>query len=314
MGLLVKSAQLGKTSSAEPLMAVWFIQSLAEVDERLSNSIAILPWKGGSAELEAPALEAADAIIAYGGNTSIESIRSRVPYHKRFVAYGHKISFAMIGKEALTPDRMNHTITRLAEDVAIYDQQSCLSPQCVLIQEGGSVSPRQAAQFLSSELARLQIKRPRALLSSEEAMAIQAERSHYRLEEITGGGVAVFESVQSTSWTVIYHDQPGFVGSSLNRTVHVFACSQLEDGIEYLDPFREYLQSCGVAVGPTKLSELAPLLGKAGVNRICPLGSMNQTKAGWHHDGRFNLLDLIRFTDMERGTEEMAEQYDPDVE
>jgi hypothetical protein len=41
---------------------------------------------------------------------------------------------------------------------------------------------------------------------------------------------------------------------------------------------------------------------------------MNQAKPGWHHDGRFNLVDLIRYVDIEKGTEDLAEQYDPDVE
>jgi hypothetical protein len=41
---------------------------------------------------------------------------------------------------------------------------------------------------------------------------------------------------------------------------------------------------------------------------------MSRTPAGWHHDGRFNLLDLIRWTDIERSAEQDAERYDPDVE
>jgi hypothetical protein len=41
---------------------------------------------------------------------------------------------------------------------------------------------------------------------------------------------------------------------------------------------------------------------------------MNRAKPGWHHDGRFNLLDLIRFVDIEHTAEQDAERYDPDVE
>ncbi|HYK74535.1 MAG TPA: acyl-CoA reductase, partial [Pseudoneobacillus sp.] len=47
MGILLKSATIGKTSATEPLLPVLFTQSLAEVDEKLAETIAILPWKGG---------------------------------------------------------------------------------------------------------------------------------------------------------------------------------------------------------------------------------------------------------------------------
>jgi hypothetical protein len=88
----------------------------------------------------------------------------------------------------------------------------------------------------------------------------------------------------------------------------------LEGALPYIEPYQQYLQSCGVAVEPTRLYELAELLGAIGVNRMCTVGEMNRAKAGWHHDGRFNLIDLVRFTDVERNTELQAERYDPDVE
>lgn len=314
MGLLVKSAQLGKTSSAEPLMAVWFAESLAEVDERLAAAMAVVPWKGGDAELEEAAIEAAGTVVAYGGDAAVASLRARTPVHKRFVAYGHKISIALIGREALTPDRMRDTTMKLAEDVALYDQQSCMSPQSVWVEEGGAVTPRQFAESLAAELERLELRRPRAVLSEEEALAIRKVRTGGRIEEMNETGAAVYESADSTAWTVIYRDSPGLQPSPLNRTVHVFGCGRLEEGLPHLAPYRAYLQSCGVAVGPVRLFELAAALGEAGVNRLCPIGAMNQAKAGWHHDGRFNVLDLVRYVDVERGTEDAAEGYDPDVE
>jgi hypothetical protein len=39
------------------------------------------------------------------------------------------------------------------------------------------------------------------------------------------------------------------------------------------------------------------------------LGSMTAPEAGWHHDGRFNLLDLITLTEIESSAELSAELY-----
>lgn len=55
-------------------------------------------------------------------------------------------------------------------------------------------------------------------------------------------------------------------------------------------------------------------LGSLGVNRISALGEMNHVVPGWHHDGVFNLLDLVHVTDIEASAERYSEQFDPDIE
>lgn len=314
MGLLVKSANLGKTSMHEPLMAALFSQTLQEIDARLANAICVLPWKGGSADLEDATIEAADAVVVYGSNKAVEAIRPRVAQAKTFLSYGHKISFAMVGKEAVTPDRYFDTIHRLAEDASVYDQQSCLSPQAVFVEAGGVVDPQQFAQLLAAEMQRYHLKRPRAAVSDEEAMAIRAVRDQYEFQSLSNSDVQLYTSASDTAWTVIFHNQPGFNGSPLNRTVHVYACDSLEQAVSFIEPYKEFLQSCGVAVAPDRLFELAEILGAAGVTRISAIGEMNRAKPGWHHDGRFNLLDLVRIVDVEWTAEQGAERYDPDVE
>jgi hypothetical protein len=47
------------------------------------------------------------------------------------------------------------------------------------------------------------------------------------------------------------------------------------------------------------------------VTRICALGAMTSPAAGWHHDGRFSLLDLVRMVDIEASTESEAQRYTP---
>ena len=314
MGLLLKSAAIGKTSMAEPLFPVLFAQSLAEVDEQLTESIAILPWKGGTKELEEPAIDAAEAVIVYGSSKTVDSVRQIVPPSKKFLSYGHKISFALIGKEALTPDHYYETIYKIAEDVAIYDQQSCLSPQSILVETGGAIEPQQFAQMLAAELERYQKKRPRAMLNDEEAMSIQKTRNQFELEALHNQKVSVYASKEDTSWTVIFHKEAGFEGSPLNRTIHVFASEKLEEDIPKVRQYQQYLQSCGVALSPFRLLDMAEMLGSYGINRICSIGEMNRAKPGWHHDGGFNLLDLVRITDIERNVEQEMERFDPDVE
>jgi len=53
------------------------------------------------------------------------------------------------------------------------------------------------------------------------------------------------------------------------------------------------------------------MLGEAGVTRIAALGDMTAPEAGWHHDGRFNLSDLVQITEIDARAEAAADRLAP---
>lgn len=315
MTLLVKSASFGKTSFAEPLFPVLFGQSLLAVEPRLAGCLAIFPWKGGSKQaVEEAAAANTDATIAYGSDQSVKKVQALVPDGHLFLHYGYKISFALVGQESLATDRYQGTVNRAGADVAIYDQQSCLSPQCIFVERGGALSPKDFARALAADLASKQQRWPRAELDDQQATAINRLRAQFQLEAIDDDSLTVFSSPKKTDWTVVYHDQPTFTSSPLNRFIHVMAVDDLLTVPTYLKPYRQYLQTAGVAVAPKRLLPITDVLGQAGLCRITALGEMTRARPGWHHDGHFNLLDLLRFTDIESSAEGLAEHLDTDVE
>ena len=313
MGLLVKSPTLGKTSFAEPIMPALFVQTLAEIDPKLSNTIAILPWHSGE-KFESLCLEQADTIIVCGGKESVASVKSKAPLNKKILSYGYKIGFAVVGKEALTPDHYGQVIKKLAEDITTYDQQACLAPQSVFIEDEGIMTPQEFASILANELNNSQIKYPRAPIQEADKIAIKKMRQEAEIMAIKSGNTLVLRSDNSTDWTVVLHHNIGFRASPLNRTIHIYVVNDLTEIPSVLIPYQQYLQSAGVAVAPNRLFSLAGILGEVGVNRMSALGKMNHVASGWHHDGRFNLLDLVRVTDIEWGLENFSEIFDPDVE
>ncbi|MCV6600742.1 MAG: hypothetical protein OIF54_04115, partial [Cohaesibacter sp.] len=151
--LLVKSGTIGKVSTAEPLFAGWFAQLLAEVEPALTDCLAVIWWQGGDIERETALVKQADLVLGYGSNESLQSIRQRIPVTKRFLAYGHKVSFSMVGTQALSSNKAKPTARLAAYDIARYDQQGCYSPQMMFVEQGGSVSPERFAQYLAHELS-----------------------------------------------------------------------------------------------------------------------------------------------------------------
>lgn len=296
--LLVKSSSLGKVASEEPLFPALFVQSLAEVDERLAACFAITWWPHGVTELEEVAFGRAEAVVAYGSEAAITAVNARVPLGVRFIAYGHRLSFGVLGREWLSPKRIEELALRAGYDVAKYDQQGCLSPHVFYVERGGIVSPRDFAARLADALGQYQQVMPRGRISLIEAAAIRELRAACEFTE----DIALFESPGDTAWTVAYDENPQFDVSCLNRTIYVKPVDDVLQIPELVRPVRAYLQTCGVGLDPPRLEFLATALGRLGVDRVCPLGRMPDPSPAWHHDGRFNLLDLVRWTDLEPDT------------
>ncbi|CAB3693106.1 acyl-CoA reductase [Achromobacter pestifer] len=310
-GLLVKAGNIGKLPSAEPLFAGWFARLLAEVHPPLADCLAVVWWKGAGDE-DASALYAqADTVVACGGNASLQAIQRRLPVTTRFLAHGHKLGFGVVGATALDALKAPALARRAAWDVVRYDQQGCYSPHVFYVQRGGVVSPRDFAGYLAGELSNLQQRYPRRALDLEESAAVAKWRQSIEWKQPADDADALIGD-PAAAWSVAYIDKPqSLAPTALQRSIVVAGIDALDDVAPLVAAHDAFLQTAGVAASPEELYRLAGQLGSAGVTRISAIGSMSLPEAGWHHDGRFNLLDLVRMTEIEQSAEWAAEPFAP---
>lgn len=310
-GLLVKAGNIGKLPSAEPLFAGLFARLLAEIHPPLADCLAVVWWKGGD-EAQATALfERADLVLAYGGNDTLQQIREHVPITTRFLPYGHKLGFGLISRAALDARSATSTARAAAHDVVRYDQQGCYSPHVFYVERGGRIAPREFAQYVGGELANLQHRFARRRLSLEERAGVAGWRQGLELRALSAGNAELIGDAEAP-WCVAYIDEPlALAPSALNRTLQIVAVDSLDQIVDLVAAQRPFLQTVGLAAAPAELLRMAELLGAAGVTRIAAIGSMTAPEAGWHHDGRFNLLDLVRIVEIEQSAELAAEALAP---
>jgi len=308
-GLLVKAGNIGKLPSAEPLFAGWFARLLAEVHPPLADCLAVVWWRGAGDE-DASALYAqADTVVAYGGNDALHAIQRRLPVTARFLAHGHKLGFGVVSAMALDAQKAPALARRAAWDVMRYDQQGCYSPHVFYVQRGGKVSPRDFAGYLAGELSNLQRRFPRRALDLEESAAVAKWRQSIEWTLTPDGADALIADME-TAWSVAYVDEAAFLApTALQRSITVAGIDALDEVAPLVACRREFLQSAGVAATPEELYRLAEQLGTAGVTRVSAIGAMSVPEAGWHHDGRFNLLDLVRMTEIEQSAEAAADPF-----
>ncbi|MES2483952.1 MAG: acyl-CoA reductase [Pseudomonadota bacterium] len=304
-GLLVKAGNIGKLPSAEPVFA--------SVVARVLDALAIVWWKGGQSSVAGALYREADTVLAYGGNAALREVREQVPATTRFLGYGHKLGVALVGRAALDMQRGPGAARLAAADLARYEQQGCWSPHMLFVERGGALAPRAFAQQLAAALANLAHRHPRRQLSLEEAGAVAAWRqaAEWRAINDAGAGAQLLGDADA-SWAVAFHDGPlPLAASPGQRCVQVCAVDTLDEVLPLLAPHGALLQTAGLATTPTELYRLGALLGQLGVTRIAPLGGMTLPEAGWYHDGRFNLADLVRMVEIEQAAERAADRLAP---
>jgi hypothetical protein len=313
-GLLVKSAVLGKPASGEPLFASLFARSIELVDPDLASCLAILPWSGGNTAVEDGAFAGSDAVVATGSARALASLRARVPGHVRLIEHGATVSLAVIAAEALRTDRFTETARRLARDVAHYDQQACLSPHVVYVEqsageESAGVPLDVFAAAVATELAAVERRSPRAPLTLEEAAA----REEAEFAAWDDDSRTLLTAGDDSPWAVSIEplDAP-FEASPLGRFVRLVPVTGASAIAESLAAVRGVVQSAGLACAPQRVEEFGDALAASGVDRVAALGRMGAPAPGWHHDGRAGLGELVTWTDLEPSLDWQLEVYEPD--
>ena len=147
------------------------------------DAVAVTYWPGGSSPLEGLALQRAEAVVVYGGDEVVTSLRARTPVTTRFVSYHHRLSAGLVGREALTEERAPHVARMAARAVSMFDQRGCVSPHVIYVEEGGAVDPAEWAALLASAMADLEVEIPGGLLTAPEASAVHQMRGSAELRE-----------------------------------------------------------------------------------------------------------------------------------
>lgn len=295
--LLVRSAALGKTAVGDPVLPPLFARALAEEDPGIGRCVAVTYWPGGDEPLERVALESAEAVIVYGGDEALTSVRARTPPAARFLGYGQKLSFGVVAREALAQGAAGEIAAAAALEVATFDQHGCVSPHLFYVERGGAVTPERWAELVAESLSRLAADLPRGTLSPGESTAIRQLRGATEFAQISGSGVRLHASSGGTAWTVIFDPDPRFNASCLNRVVRVKPVDDLAEVAAHVASIRPFLQTVGLAGPAERTTPLATRLAIGGATRIAPIGQMAWPPPTWHHDGRPPLRDLVRWSE-----------------
>lgn len=297
-GLLVGSAVLAKPGAGDVVLPALVARGLREEAPELAGALAVVYWPGGTPSAEEAVLGEADLVVVYGGPEAVEDLRGRTPPTTPFVAYHHRVSLGVVGREGLTSKEAPLTARRAARATALFDQRGCVSPHVLYAEEGGEVAPRAWAGLVAEALAGVEEELPTGPLLPGEASAVHQARGAAELRAAAGEDVDVHAGADAP-WTVIYDPDPAFEPSCLSRVVRVKPVADLAEVPALLASLAPFVQTVAVEGAGERREELAEALARAGVVRITSLEAAPWPPPWWHHDGAGPLRVLLRWTDLE---------------
>lgn len=294
LGLLCRAPHLIKTASREQAIARRFVRVLRAEAPELAEHVAVLSWRGGEDDaLDACACDLASVVVAYGSNASVDAIRRRSRFPTRFVGYGHRVSFGVVGPAAASRwgDALDEVVRSIALDMGAYDQRGCMSPNVVFVSRDAPWSPRELAVRLAEHaLPALSERLPRGTVPLGTATSILQMRGVHDFDA---------ESFAAPEGLVLLHDQSVFPPSPGARTLHVVPYSSFADIEQALGGLRGAISTVGIWHKEQGRDELIASLSALGARRICRLGRMQRPVFVRDHDGRPRISDWVEWTDVE---------------
>ncbi len=233
-------------------------------------------------------LRRADAVVAFGSDATMKSLREKTGWDQQFIAHGHALSLLWLAE----PNRLTPRQARAcAVDILTYDQLGCLSPQAIYVPPATDFEAlgRKLASALESHWIGLK-KKPARPLSVAARIAEARDLAHAL------GHRVWLPPKPHLGWTLIHDPDPAFRPSPLHGVIYLRQASEA-----HLSAALASVAGRISTVGLT--SSLSPRLESIflglGVSRFCPAGRMQFPPLTWHHDGRASLADLVTWVDAE---------------
>jgi hypothetical protein len=286
-----------KTASTEPFFFKRFVETLTQIDPRLSSRIAVFNWPRHCLDLTAALLRYCSPVVVLGHDETVAKLRAYSA--SMTVGFGARVSGVILAREALAQSAAE-LASAVARDASLFEQRGCLSPHHIFVEdEAGSRRSRDFAAHLAEQLQQFAERfPPPSSLTLEEAAALRRIREIARWRELAGHDVKMWEG-RSLSWSVVYDDLASFQLSPAYRTLFVSPFVSAEDLSHRLSPVGGRLEALGLSDPAGRLTDLITKLRSAGLSYVCAPGLMQSPPIDWPHGGGALLEFLKRAAEIE---------------
>jgi hypothetical protein len=260
-----------KSSKNERAFMPWLLKAFRAAHPSFPERIFADYWESGGEQLKL-LLSKADKILVFGANRTIEQLRGIYP--GKVIGFGHKISFAYVD----SADYQQQTGEKLALDVALFNQQGCLSVQALFVRGGGDRVKKWADEFTNS-LSRCMQKFGAGAMTTQAKMRRNSTIEALQLQNVP----FVRYEHEPGCVTVLPEFSPEYLIG--NCFVEIIPVQSEKDVANQLKTFREYLQGIAVATDKANFIRLKKNFEQQGFSYVCEPARLQAPPLDWPNSG-----------------------------
>ncbi|MEN6594674.1 MAG: acyl-CoA reductase [Clostridiaceae bacterium] len=283
-GLLTENINILKLPDGGDALSERILAELIELEPRISAKVFVFRLASSERETMERLAALADAIVVWGGDEAVASVRRLAKPDTRIIEWGHKISFAYVSGESADDAELDG----IAQNICQTNQLLCSSCQGIFVD---TEDFHKVAAFAECFFKILDQRASTDPLPYDLFRTAQLTLELYTEElEAVGKERAVYKSAHCA---VIAGSDSALAPSRLFRTVWIKPLPRNRILFE-LKKHKSHLQTAALLCGPVDRAELEELLILAGVVRLTRGDNMSQPYCGMPHDGEFALRRYVR--------------------
>lgn len=299
-GIITKNINIVKVSSKGSDFMRIFARAVRDVDKKgiISDTFAILKWKGGERAIEERIIKLADLIMVWGGYDVSDYYKKNTPFYIDVEIFGPKTSFGILFEDYIESVGYKEIARRIVKDVAMWDQGACSNMHDLYIvcskREEKAIVKRLIAE-LGKAFDEFEKNFPQGRIDPDEMVEILKTRELACVD----ASFSLAELKAKKNYTIIYEKDPSYKLSPLNRTLYIKTVRSLTEILKNIKPYKHYLQTIGIGGSISQKKEVAKEFFSSGGIRFTDIGKMTEGVDGSPHDGRFVLSRLVRWVGIE---------------
>lgn len=283
-GLLTGNINLLKLPQVDGGLSVRLLQQLVLLQPALAEYIYVFELSSKETDSLMQLARLADAVVVWGGDEAVHSVRSLAPPNTRVIEWGHKLSFAYVTERGMTQAKME----RLAHHICSTNQLLCSSCQGIFVDTARAQTAQDFCRRFLPILDEAGAEYPPVPLSARAQSTLRLTSE--RLEAAFGKKSRVFGGARSS---VIFEPDGALTASFQFRNPWV-RCLPRDAIIENLHGYKNHLQTAALLCSSAEWQPLRDLLWRAGVVRVCGSAEMSESYCGMPHDGEYPLRRYTR--------------------
>lgn len=282
-GLLTGNINILKLPGNDDGLSASILQALIKIEPLIAQYVFVFDYPSHDIEAMRKLMNAADAIVVWGGDAAVSAVRSAAGPDTRIIEWGHKISFAYISGDASDAE-----LAGIAYNICDTNQLFCNSCQGIFLDTERFDAVLQFAERFVQILERMAKAMPNnedAYLTAQKTLELYTEKL-----ESAKDRKRVFSASRCS--VIAYGDSllaPSY--QFRNCWVRPLPRARL---LSELSKYKNHLHTAALVCGVPDRSALETILAKTGVVRVTSGARMSEGYCGMPHDGEFSLRRYMK--------------------